>query len=294
MNQIAFNSSMHSNVTSLYRQSILPTITRRDLWAVSTISEHRPVSLRQFDQIPMHNLDLLSQTQQIAPLLADQTVVFVGDHDSTSLLLGLLSSINRIKAPKKMVILDFDERLLVYAEALARYYGFDHILECQLYNVFDPVDISLSGQFDWFYTNPPYGSNNTGESARLFINRCCELVKPDGARGCIILPDDSLRSWTGKAMQRTQHFLCVHGWSIDAKLNQMHRYRLDDDADLASSLVLVKRYNNFVRTDSLMPYSHRHVAFHEIPKFYGKSVYPPYPRFIRHDGSFDFSWTRGN
>jgi N4-bis(aminopropyl)spermidine synthase len=197
----------------LLKDKLLIKVTQADLEAVRIIEEIRPKSLRAYDQIPMKSEDMVRQTKLVGPLLRGKSVVFMGDHDSTSLLLALLGELQNFPKPAHMLILDFDERLLVAANALADRYGFNDILDVQLYNAFDPVPLELMGKFDWFYTNPPYGCRNQGESARLFITRCFELVRSDEANGCIILPHDPSRPWTRSAMLATQRFLCNYDWT---------------------------------------------------------------------------------
>jgi predicted RNA methylase len=250
------------------------------------VDRERPESLRQFDQIPMKPRDHVRQVKVMMPYLAGQSVAFMGDSDGTSMLLGLLTTHLR-QPPSRMLLLDFDERLLDVARRLAEEFGFDHMLETQLYNVFDRLPAHLVGQFDWFYANPPYGSHNQGASARLFITRGCELTR-SGGRGGIILPHDDERDWTRAAMLRTQRFLCEHGWAMSEKVNGLHRYRLDDDRRLTSSLMLVEQIADSVTQP--MPYAERRVAFDEIELFYGRTVAPPYPHFISADGSFDCDW----
>ncbi len=260
--------------------------TPDELRMAELIDRFRPPSLRIFDQIPMRSHDHVRQAKLIAPYLADQSVAFMGDSDCTSLLLGLLSKCGR-PLPSRMLILDFDARLLRVAVDVAKAYGFSHVLEARLYNAFDALPGDLVSQFDWFYTNPPYGSHNLGESARLFITRGCELVRP-GGQGCIILPHDRQRPWTQAAMWETQSFLTQHAWAVNDKVRGLHRYRLDDDRYLTSSLMLVENVEG-VPCQS-MPYSDRRVAYDEIPLFYGRGVMPPYPRYICHDGSVDEDW----
>ncbi len=268
-----------------FRDNLSVEITGFDRAAVEIVSQFRPSSLREFDQIPMRAPDLIRQVKLMAPYLAGKSVVFVGDHDGTSLLLALMCKGQVCPKPKSMLLLDFDERLLVAAHGLADGYGFSDLLETRLYNVFDPVPGELAGQFDWFYTNPPYGCRNQGESARLFIARCCELARPQSSKGCIILPDDEHRPWTSVAMDATSAFLYQHQWTVDEKLNQMHQYQLDDDQELASSVTLVKRSSCGSFDLQPMRYTGRRVGFGEIPHFYGQTVKPPYPRYIRADGS---------
>lgn len=249
----------------------------------------RPPSLRIFDQIPMNTADHVRQIKLITPYLAGQAVAFVGDSDGASMLLGMLNTYAH-QRPSRMLLLDFDERLLNGVRAIAKRFGFGRILETQLYNVFDPLPSHLVGQFDWFYTNPPYGSNNQGASARLFITRGCELTGLNG-KGCIILPHDGARNWTRDAMLMTQRFLCQYDWMTSEKINELHRYRLDDDEALTSSLMLVERHAEQIGQP--MPYAGRRVTFNDIPLFYGRNVQQPYPHYIRANGTQDFGWGEG-
>jgi predicted methyltransferase len=240
-----------------------------------------------FDQIPMLPADHVRQIKIMAPYLAGKDVAFMGDSDGASLLLGLLGA-HLGKLPRHMLLVDFDERLLVAARAFAQQHGFSHLLTTRLYNAFDPIPLDLRGQFDWFYTNPPYGSHNEGASVRLFVTRGSELTRA-GGHGCIILPHDGERDWTRSAMRETQRFLVQHDWVVIEKLRGVHRYRLDDDRQLTSSLVLVDHTPGDQATP--MPYAGRRVAFAEIPLFYGRTVNPPYPRYIRADGTLDCGWS---
>ncbi len=269
-----------------FKDRLHTMITQVDLRAAQLVEHARPTALRIYDQIPMKSRDLVRQVKLVAPYLAGKSIVFMGDYDSTSLIIGLLASWKSIRAPAYMLLLDFDERLLRVARNMAERYGFRGLLDVRLYNAFDPVPLELIGKFDWFYTNPPYGCHNLGESARLFITRGCELVSQDGASGCIILPDDGLRPWTRAAMYATQRFLCEHGWTIDEKINKLHQYHLDDDHELASSVILIKRDNRFhSNIFCAMPYAGRKVDFDEIPCFYGRNVPTPYPQYILDDNN---------
>ncbi|MCL4261678.1 MAG: bis-aminopropyl spermidine synthase family protein [Anaerolineae bacterium] len=275
----------------LVKDALMSRVTTREQHALTLIERYRPISLRDYDQIPMRPLDLLQQVRLMAPYLDGRVVAFVGDHDCTSMLIGLLGSQGYLPMPARMMLLDFDERLLCRAQVVAQQYGFGHIMDYCLYNVFEAVPQDLAGKFDWFYTNPPYGRYNKGESARLFITRGIELTQRGNACGCIILPDDSARPWTRKSMLATQRFLSQHGWTVDVKLNQLHQYRLDDDQELASSVILVKT-DYPAKSGKRLPYACRHLGLDEIEHFYGRSIKPPYPRYIRQDNSPDYNWER--
>jgi N4-bis(aminopropyl)spermidine synthase len=253
-----------------------------ELEALSILERGRPTSLRTYDQIPMHGQDLLTQVKRVAPDLASKTVAFVGDHDGTSLLLGLLGARGLIEPPTRMLLLDFDQRLLEMARQLATDHGFADRLETLAYNVFDPLPLDLLETFDVFYTNPPYGASNAGASVRLFVTRGCELVHRQFGTGYVLLPDDARRTWTQEAMDSTQVFLEQHGWRVSAKVENAHGYHLDDDPTLRSASIQVTRTNDKLR--AIMPWVRRAVSAEEIPFFYGQSVIPPYPKLIAADG----------
>lgn len=246
------------------------------------VARARPIPLRAFDQIPMRADDLARQGRMVAPLLAHQRVAFIGDLDGAASLLGLVAATGG-PVPARLLLLDFDTRVLQSALLLAEHYGFAHILETRLYNCFDSLPLDLIGKSDWFYINPPYGSRNSGGSGRLFLTRGCEIVRPQGGSGCVILPDDVSRPWTRRGMIATEQFLHTHGWTIREKVDQLHRYHLDDDPELSSSLIIVDRSSE--TSAASMPFAGRSVGTNEIPNFYGRSTLPPFPRFINQDGA---------
>ncbi len=273
----------------LIKDRLIVPHTRDELRAAMLVANNRPPALREYDQISMRSVDLLRQVKLLAPYLANKAVTFVGDNDSTALLLGMLHLLGH-PCPDRMVILDFDERILDAAYQMAHAWGFAGLLEVRRYNVFDPIPADLRAQFDWFYTNPPYGSHNAGASTRLFITRGCETLRSTEVSGCIIIPDDAERAWTREAMWETQHFLCSAGWIIGEKIDQLHKYHLDDDSDLASCMIIVHHVGGAREKQQPLVYAGRGVDFVEIPKFYGRSVIPPYPRYIHVDGTPDYNW----
>jgi predicted methyltransferase len=247
--------------------------------------------MREYDQIPMRSPDLLRQVRYIAPQLGNKSVAFVGDSDGTSALLGLLSTLD-LPCPADMLVLDFDERLLLALDEVARKHGFADRLTVQLYNVFDPLPSTLRGQYRWFYTNPPYGCRNDGESARLFVTRGCELASDRGGQGCVIAPygSDPGRAWTRRSMLSIQRLLTEAGWVLAELRPQAHQYHLDDDRDLPSSALIVESVQVSPQSQTLS-YAGRAVGLTEIADFYGRGVQPPYPRYIRAGGDLDFEWS---
>jgi Branched-chain polyamine synthase A C-terminal domain len=260
---------------------------REDRMIGDLIERARPPSLRAFDQIAMKTSDLIYQVRAIAPHLADRKVVFLGDDDLTSLVLGLLA-VRGGPCPTEMLVLDFDLRLLASARAFAAEHDFGHLLAVRPYNVFDSLPEELRGHYEWFYTNPPYGSCNEGLSTRIFLGRAMELTDERFGYGCAILPCASKRPWADVAWSQTKQFFYDHGWEILENIDGAHRYHLDDDPDLTSSAILVRRS----RPDLIgqIPFEGRRIDMVEIRNFYGRESEPPFPRYILEDGSYDFDW----
>lgn len=252
------------------------------------IDATRPASLRDFDQIPMRAADLAQQARLVAPYLSGKRVVFVGDHDCTSLWIGLICRSEGIPLPSHMLVLDFDHRLLDVVTEFAHKHGFGGHMDVRLYNVFDPLPDDLRHKFDWYYCNPPYGSHNQGLSPILFVSRGSELV--GHGQGIVLLPDDPSRSWTRPAMRNVQRAMLQAGWTITDAVRNLHRYHLDDDPDLASSLLIAQRDPASAQGSVPMPFTSKAVGFDEVPHFYGKRVRHPYPRYIDQRGGYDYSW----
>lgn len=247
-----------------------------DIW-----EQARPKSLREFDQIPMRRSDLLASVKAVAPQLAGKRVAFMGDHDGVSVILGLLAAHSLMPAPQHMEILDFDQRLLDKARELALKHGFHDKLSVTLYNAFDAVPPELIGRFDAFYTNPPYGKSNEGASVRLFTTRGMELASRPGAMGYIVLPYDDERQWTRTAKDSTTQFISDQNWKVTDFVTGQHAYHLDDDPEMKSALLTVKAGGS---TLAAPPWAGRAVGQYEIAHFYGRSVRPPYPRYILRNG----------
>jgi predicted methyltransferase len=246
----------------------------------------RPQALRQYDQIWMRAPALIRQTLLIAPYLAGKRIVFLGDGDCMSLMLGIFGTYSLIVPPEHMTVLDFDKRLIKQIQAFSRENRFPTIISTFPYNVLDPIPVELVGMADWFYVNPPYGFSNQGLSTIVWLSRCVTLCK-QRCSGCLILPYDSNRGEAQIAMYNIQKYLVELGFVVCDMAQQMHQYYLDDDPPLASSVLIVNR--DFPHARERYRYSHK-ISFEEAKDFYGKSVLPPYPHYINENGEPDFVW----
>lgn len=198
---------------------------------VQEISALRPKPNRAIDQIYMKPICMLWQVKLIAPYLFGKDVIFMGDGDHESVLCGLYSR------PKSITVLDIDSRIVKNITKVAGKYNIK--INAYQYDILKPLPQKFIRKFNFFYTNPPYGSKNAGQSGITFISRCIEACKFP-SEGCIVLPHDNERRWTKEVMENTQKFLLNQGWIIIEKLTGLHIYYLDD-ATLASGTMIVEQ-----------------------------------------------------
>jgi len=215
----------------MFKEILTPKITQEELELVQEISTLRPKPNRAIDQIYMKPICMLVQAKLIASYLDNKDVIFMGDGDHQSVLCGIYST------PKSITVLDIDPRIVKSIPSVGRKYNIE--IDAYQYDVLKPLPKKFVRKFNFFYTNPPYGSKNAGQSGITFISRCIEACKFP-SEGYVILPHDNKRSWTKEVMENTQKFLLDHGWIIVEKLIGLHIYYLDD-ATLASGTMIVEQ-----------------------------------------------------
>lgn len=188
----------------------------------------RPVALKDLDQVLM-DLDSSVRTHlRLAEFISTETLL-VGDDDLMSLNFARFCSVNRL------VVLDIDQRILQYIENLAREYGFK--IETLFYNVLDSPPRKLLRSFDFFYTNPPYGSKNKGDSCKAFILRGIELCRV-GGYGAFVIAASSAGEWAEIARKRTLEFVRESGCKLVEELKNFQKY---EDNPIESSMFIIKK-----------------------------------------------------
>ncbi|MDF2462788.1 MAG: hypothetical protein K0Q43_1023 [Ramlibacter sp.] len=239
---------------------------RQAINAVSDVIQNRPLPLREFDQIYMKAGDMVMQTSIIAQRFADRKLVFIGDGDSISLCLAYLMHRKVIsEGPSEILVLDFDQRMV---NAITRFADDERItdrISARLYNCIDPLPDELMGKFNAFYTNPPWGASNSGESVKVFAERGMEACGPD-AVGVVVIADDSEVEWSRRVLYETQKFASEHQFYVQEMQPKMHAYHLDDAPDLRSC-------NLFFRAHPDRQPAQRSYALHgsRLEDFYGKN-----------------------
>jgi predicted methyltransferase len=214
---------------------------RKCLNAISDVVNNRPRPLRQFDQIFMKTADMLLQTDHVGKVFEGKRVVFIGDGDAIGLCLVHLHNRELLAyGPKEVHVLDFDERVVHSVERFAKRYGLAERVTAELYNVADPLPTRYRGQFDCFYTNPPFGKHNGGRSAIAFLRRGIGAVGLD-ALGCIVLADDPRHAWTSNVLFNTQREVVNAGFAVVELIPDFHSYHLESDPDLKSCSMVIGR-----------------------------------------------------
>src|SRR5262249_39437768 len=146
-----------------------------------------PRPLREFDQIYMKAGDMVMQAEFVARWSDGKRLAFVGDGDSISVSVAYLAARGILGyGPARIDVFDFDERMV---SAIKRFADHERLetLDAHLYNCLDPLP--PTPKFDCFYTNPPWGQSNGGESVNVFLDRGFELVAFDG-EGLVVIADD--------------------------------------------------------------------------------------------------------
>lgn len=242
------------------------TDLRQAINAISDVIQNRPLPLREFDQIYMKAGDMVLQTMVIAQRFADRDLVFIGDGDSISLCLAYAMHRGVInEGPKSILVLDFDQRMVNAIERFADRERISDKIAAKLYNCIDPMPDDLLGKFSAFYTNPPWGASNLGESVNVFAERGMEACGSD-AVGVVVIADDPNVDWSKRVLFEVQKFAQEQQFFVQEMQPMLHAYHLDDAPDLKSC-------NLFFRSHPDRRAVTKSYALHgkRLESFYGKN-----------------------
>jgi predicted methyltransferase len=234
--------------------------------AVSDVIQNRPLPLREFDQIYMKAGDMVLQTSLIADRFDGRRLIFVGDGDSICLCLAYLMKRKILDTgPSEILLLDFDERIVKAVERFADKENISDIITSRHYNCLDALPEDLIGKFNAFYTNPPWGASNSGESVKVFVERGMEACG-DESVGAIVIADDSKVAWSRRVLSEVQKFVLANDFYVQEMQTNLHAYHLDDAPDLKSC-------NLFVRSHPDRVAARKSYGLHasRIEDFYGSS-----------------------
>lgn len=214
---------------------------RLALNALSDVVQNRPPPIREFDQIYMKVGDMVVYAEYLCRKLAGRPLVFVGDGDAIGLSIAHLINEGILDyGPSRILLLDFDERMVNSVNRFAQDNEFSYPIEARLYNVADALDPALLESFDAFHINPPWGQYNDGKSVVSFLRRGAQLLNDQGL-GVVAIADDDTKAWPGHVLRMTQKAAIELGMAVVEMQPHMHTYHLEDAPELASCAMIFRK-----------------------------------------------------
>ncbi len=196
---------------------------------MNEIYENRPAALKGLDQVHMGPDSVVRTCNKLGGYIGGKDLLFIGDDDLMSVTMFRLCN------PRLATVLDIDKRILGHIEGLARKYNFN--IQTKSYDVLGDLPIGLVGSADFFYTNPPYGSKNQGDSCKAFILRGIEGIKI-GCHGAFIMGSGNQHGWARKVEERTLRFTAESGCSLIETFAEFQSYHANP---IKSSMFLIRK-----------------------------------------------------
>lgn len=248
--------------------------------AVSDVVQNRPRPLREFDQIYMKTGDMVMQSEFVSRWADGKRLAFIGDGDAISVCTAYFSAKEILDTgPRHITVFDFDERIVRGINRFAEHEGIEN-LDAVLYNCLDAFPDAEP--FDCFYTNPPWGASNDGESVKVFTQRGMEALHFDGD-GAIVIADDPDLAWPKQVLHSVQEFAITNDFFVSRMMPQLHSYHLDDAPDLKSCNLIISSLPGIGRAPASGSIRDAEVLEH----FYGKSA-SPYVKYVRETRRLDY------
>lgn len=253
---------------------------RKAINAVSDVVQNRPRPLRIFDQIHMKTGDMVLQSEMIADWADGKRLAFIGDGDAISVCVAYLQARDVLNfGPSHITVFDFDERTIEAVMNFADREGITN-LDARLYNVLEAMPAGQA--FDCFYTNPPWGASNNGESVNVFVERGMEATGHAG-EGVVVIADDDELEWPKLVLASVQAFAARQGFYVSRMQRKLHEYHLDDAPELKScNLYLTALPGNVSRGPSAAI-----TDGERLDNFYGLSQRPTV-RYVRARRRLDY------
>jgi predicted methyltransferase len=248
--------------------------------AVSDVVQNRPRPLRVFDQIYMKTGDMVLQSELVARWADGKKLAFIGDGDAISVCVAYLHSRGIVSyGPSEIAVFDFDERI---CSAITRFADNERLdqLAAHLYNCLDAFP-GLTN-FDCFYTNPPWGASNDGESVKVFMQRGLEATGYAG-EGMVVIADDVELEWPKRVLANVQTFAIQSGFFVQRMMPQLHLYHLDDAPNLRSCNLILKALPGNRPPGPSGPITDPK----RLADFYGRGN-PPRVRYVREKKRLDY------
>lgn len=192
------------------------------------IASQRPRPTADYDQGYIKEEDVMRRIAFIYERgdLENADILVVGDDDLISLGMALTG------LPKKIVVLEIDDRLISFINDNAREYGFP--VEARKFDVRNDIDEDLRGKFDVFITDPV----ETIEGITLFLSRAASGLRGKGSAGYFGLTHEeaSLKKW-----YEIERRLLSMNFVLTDMLRDFNVYPMDENLELAQEYYLIYR-----------------------------------------------------
>jgi predicted methyltransferase len=153
------------------------------------IQKLRPKAIRTFDQgyvTPKTTLSRFALSYERGDVVGKE-IIILGDDDLMSIVFGLSG------LPKKITVVEIDERLIDFIQSTAEKEGFD--VDVQRFDLRHSLPNEHSKRYDTFFTDPP----ETLKAADAFIGRGISALRAPGSAGYFGFTrrEASLTKWHG-------------------------------------------------------------------------------------------------
>ena len=192
------------------------------------IASQRPKPTADYDQGYIKEEDVMRRIAFIYERgdLEDAKIIVIGDDDLISLGMALTG------LPKRIVVLEIDDRLIKFINENAKKYGFP--VEARKFDVRNDIDEDLRRNFDVFITDPV----ETIEGITLFLSRAASGLRGEGSAGYFGLThlEASLKKW-----QEIERRLLSMNFVITDMLRDFNVYPMSNNLELAAEDYIVYR-----------------------------------------------------
>ncbi len=217
--------------------------------------------------------DMVVQSELVADWADKKRLAFIGDGDAISVCVAYLMARKVLSfGPSRVTVFDFDERTVNAVKRFADKERLEH-LDAELYNCLDAFP--NRSKYDLFYTNPPWGASNNGESVNVFVERGIEAVGYEG-EGMIVIADDDELDWPKQVLASVQGFSLDRGFYVSRMQRKLHEYHLDDAPELRSCNLFVSSLPGNAKAQKPSTAT----SEERLANFYGK-LQPPKVKFVR-------------
>ncbi len=194
------------------------------------ISKLRPRSNEFIDQCPISDHDLANRVNLIFNYLSplkDKELLFIGDDDLTSAVIGYLTN-------TKLSVIDIDKNLLSLISKKINNKS-SQLINANILDIIDrKISDPIKNNFDAFVTDPPY----TEMGYKYFLSYGISHLKIHGL-AFIAVPYMNDEDWSAELLYKVEDFLIKNGLVIIETIPAFAEYMHEDK--VLSTMIVAKK-----------------------------------------------------